>query len=186
MRAHIPGRALLGLHALPALLLVAVAACAQAARQPVTTTEPSPSTDLAIPTGQLPARVQCLVDRGFRITEVRPPQAEWDLPEYVFEFDLPTAQAMEVLDECGRLNPTVQKTDDELRVIYERWIKERTCLVELGYQPAEPPSLEKFLSDWRSPNGPWMPIDGVDTGSWTGAEYELAKSKCILEMFDRG
>ncbi|MBI2762429.1 MAG: hypothetical protein HYX54_01545 [Chloroflexi bacterium] len=117
---------------------------------------------------------------------MRPPQADWDLPEYVFESDLPPAQARETMDECSRLNPTAEKTDEELRVIYDRWIEERRCLVELGYQPEEPPSFEQFLSDWRSPRGPWMPIDGVDTDSWTGAEYEQAKSTCILEMFDRG
>ena len=144
-----------------------------------------PGLGLAIPTGQLPPRVKCMVDRGFRITQVRPPQADWDLPEYVFEFDLPLAQATEVIDECRKLYPTAQKTDAELRVIYDRWIDERRCLVELGYQPAEPPSFEQFLSDWRSPRGPWMPIDSVDTGSWTGAEYEEAKAKCTLEMFDR-
>lgn len=141
---------------------------------------------MAIPTGPLPPLTQCLVDHGFRIAKVEPPQAEWDTPSYVLESDLSVDQAMVVMDECRKLHPSAQKTDAELRVIYDRWIEERTCMVGLGYQPAEPPSFEQFLSDWRSPRGPWMPIDGVDTGSWTSAEYEEAKAKCTLEMFDRG
>ncbi len=185
MRPRVPGGAQRGLRGLAAFCLLMLAACAPEVGPAATTSTPGSTTGLAIPTGKLPGRVQCMVDRGFRIAQVRPPQADWDQPEYVFESDLPLDQAKAVMDECRKLYPTAQKTDAELRVIYDRWIEERRCLVELGYQPAEPPSFEQFLSDWRSPRGPWMPIDGVDTGSWTGAEYEEAKAKCTLEMFDR-
>lgn len=172
--------------ALAALVLLATGACSPAAGQTPKAGGPSASLGAAIPTGQLPPLTQCLVDRGFWIERVEAPQASWDTPTYVLGSDLPADQAMAVTDECRRsIPPKPPKTDAEIRVIYDRWVKERTCLIGLGYQPAEPPSFEQFLSDWRSPKGPWMPIDGVDTGSWTAADYDQAKSECTLEMFDR-
>ncbi len=188
MQAHSSyiARALVGARALFVLGLLAAGACSPAASDAPATGSPSASTGVAIPTGQLPLLIQCLVDRGFRVTAVEPPQAEWDTPSYRLESDLPNDQANAVTDECRRLVPRKPpKTDADIRVIYDRWVLEYECLLQLGYQPKEPPSFETFLSDWRSPKGPWDPITGVDTGSWTGAEYEQAKGKCTLEMFDR-
>lgn len=94
---------------------------------------------------------------------------------------------MAIFTECMDKYPTPDKpkTDAEVRVIFDRWVKERECLVGLGYQPVEPPTFEKFLADWNS-TGPWMPIDGIDTNAWSGADYEAAKKACVLEFFSRG
>lgn len=140
---------------------------------------------IAIPTGQLPPDVRCAVDKGFRVAAIDAPSFEGDATSYRLESDLPTEEAMAILKECREtFNPYRERTAEELRVIYERWVNERQCLIELGYRPAEPPSFEKFAADWRT--GPWMPIDGVDTQSWTDAEYQEAKHRCTLEMFDKG
>ena len=77
-------------------------------------------------------------------------------------------------------------TEERLRTIFRRWLDERTCLVELGYRPDPAPSFERFVSDWRSFDGPWMPIDGVNTNAWSDADYAEAKEQCTLEFFDRG
>lgn len=69
-------------------------------------------------------------------------------------------------------------------MIYDRWVKERECLVDLGYHPTEPPTLETFISDWKT--GPWDPLTGVDTGAWTDADYQAAKQACTLEFYGRG
>jgi hypothetical protein len=114
------------------------------------------------------------------------PQFEGDSRGYRLTSDLPRAQARSIEEECQKLAPPdVPKTEAELRVVYDRWIAERECLIGLGYTPASPPSFEKFVSDWRSPTGPWTPIDGVDTQSWSSREYEEAKKRCTLEMYDR-
>lgn len=41
-------------------------------------------------------------------------------------------------------------TDEELASIYEQSVTAYQCLVEEGYQPAEPPSLPTFMADYRS------------------------------------
>lgn len=147
---------------------------------------PPASGGLLVPTEQLPAYIRCLVENGFRLVEVEPPQFEGDSPGYQLETDLRQSDVLAVEEKCQKLAPPrAEKTEAELRVIYERWIAERDCLVELGYQPDSPTSFEKFVSDWRSARGPWMPIEGVDTSAWTSEEYRTAKERCTLEMFDR-
>ncbi len=166
--------------------LLVVGACTPVSSGVAETGSPSRSSGISIPTGQLPRDIQCAVDHGFRLVEVKPPQFEGDAPGYVLQSDLPAAEAFAISLECDKLAPPGrEKTDEELRVIYDRWVGERGCLIELGYQPDKPPSFETFVSDWRSPHGPWDPLFGVDTGSWTDAEYAEAKRRCTLEFFDR-
>ncbi len=125
-----------------------------------------------------------MLDSGFRISDVHqgyPGSKPW----YSWDSDYSVSEGTAKLDECQKLAPPArQKTDEELREIYDRWVQERACLMDLGNSPVNPPSFEKFASDWRS-TGPWMPIDGVDYSSWTDAQYREAKERCGLEMFDR-
>jgi hypothetical protein len=147
---------------------------------------PSPSAGISVPTGRLPPDIACLVERGFRVVEIEPPQSEGDDPGYILTTDLPPAEARLISEECATLAPQgPEKTDEELRAIHERWLDERTCLVDLGYRPDPPPSVETFIAQWRSPSGPWMPIDGIDVGAWTDDQYREAKERCTLEMFER-
>lgn len=140
-----------------------------------------------MPEGGLRPDAQCLVDHGFTLAGIQEPQISGDQPGYRFEIDLTKmdlAEAEAIQAECAKLAPPpVQPTEAEIRVIFERWLKERECLVGLGYDPVPPPSFEKFAADYRgTTTGPWMPIDGVDTNSWTGAELRAAKEACTLEM----
>lgn len=136
-----------------------------------------------------PPHVRCMIESGFRLVSVDEPEADYGSTGYEFESDLPQEEALRILRECRELAPDPPPiTNDELRVIYDRWVKERDCLRDLGYVPAEPPSFEKFAEDWRSPppeSGPWDPLAGVDTGAWTDAEFRVAKERCVLEFFDR-
>ena len=168
---------------------LAVAALAYGCGQPLGTSavpsSPAATNAVPIPVGQLPPDTQCMIDHGWKLIEVRPPEVPGDPPSYKLESDLPPGQQQAIIDECQKLaSPPPEKTDQELRTIYDRWVTERECLVGLGYHPTEPPTFEKFAADWRS-SGPWMPIDGVDTGSWTDAAYQAAKGACTLEMFHR-
>ena len=175
-----------------AFLAITATACAAVAVPsatvvPASAEAPSaaPSTGLLIPTGDVPAWVQCALDGGLRLVSVVPPQIAGDPPEYRFEWDH-GGEGLAIFTECTDKYPTPDKpkTDAEVRVIFDRWVKERECLVGLGYHPVEPPTFEKFLADWNS-TGPWMPIDGIDTNAWSGADYEAAKKACMLEFFSR-
>jgi hypothetical protein len=124
-----------------------------------------------------------MLDNGFKITQVHPGYPG-EKPWYSWDSDS-SAEAAAKFQECQKLAPVARpKTDAELRVIYGRWIDERTCLVSLGYNPSDPPSFEKFASDWNS-TGPWVPLDGVDYSDWTDSQYREAKERCGLEMYDR-
>jgi hypothetical protein len=168
------------LSALAAVGLVVVLGCAG----PHLTTSPTDQTGVSVPTGQNPAWVDCLLEQGFWITRIDPPAIEGDPPGYVLESDYEPEDGMARMVACRQeYAPYKEKTPDELQVIYERWVTERSCLIELGYKPAEPPSLETFISSWRS--GPWMPTDGIDTSAWTDAEFQRAKDRCTLEFYTR-
>jgi hypothetical protein len=167
-----------------AVVFLSLAGCS-GATSPGPSESGAPSPGVSIPTDELPPDTRCLVEHGFKLVAVLPPEIEGDAPGYKLESDLPPEQATAVVKECQKLAPpNVPKTDAELRVIYDRWVDERDCLIELGYRPVPPPSFERFTADWRS-TGPWMPIDGVDTGSWSDAEYREAKDRCTLEFFSR-
>lgn len=166
--------------------LLVVGACAPTPSPTQQASSSTPSDGISVPTGQLDPVTQCAVDHGFRVVKVKSPQFQGGTPSYVLESDYSTEEGMAILTECRKLAPYQAKTDEELRVIYDRWVGERECLIELGYRPDQPPSFEKFVADWRTPHGPWDPLTGVDTRSWTDTEYAEAKKRCILEMFDRG
>ncbi len=157
-------------------------AASAAPAQPTAMASPSTS-QVDVPDDAMPPATRCMVERGFRVTKVRPPAVAGDSPGYELVFDGPPADAQAIFSECSKLREYRPKSESELREIYSRWRDERTCLVKLGYTPAEPPSVEKFVADWQT--GPWMPIDGVDTARWTDAQYQVAKEACTLEMFDR-
>lgn len=170
-----------------ALATLAVAACGTGATvspgPPSTATaSAAPSTGVAIPTAGLPAHIQCEIAHGMKLQTIVPSRLPGGAPGYGMTSDLPNDETMAIMEECSKLSPyrTVQ-TDADIRIVYDRWVKERECLVGLGYQPTEPPTFEKFLADWRG-SGPWMPIDGIDPAAQQGADFDLARKDCTLEM----
>ena len=66
------------------------------------------------------------------------------------------------------------KTAQEIRVIYDRWVLERRCLMDFGYTPTAPPSFAEFLATWTT--GPWLPVEGI------GVPSLAAEASCGLEM----
>lgn len=169
------------------LLLAAalVAASCSATTSSPTEMVAAPTPEISIPAGELPPDVQCLVDHGFTLLKITDPIIEGERPGYQLKADLPADQVHAISEECQKLAPpTVPKTDAEMRVVYDKWVDERNCLIELGYRPAPPPSFEKFAADFRS-TGPWMPLDGIDISGWSDAQYREAKDRCKLEFFTR-
>jgi hypothetical protein len=93
-----------------------------------------------------------------------------------FTWEAPSGANQAAAGACGnRFAPNQPKSDEEIRAIYDRWSLERRCLIDLGYQPDEPPSSGEFLRTWRT-TGPWMPVDGISNPS------AAARETCGLEM----
>lgn len=167
--------------ALMTLVLVPIAC-----RAPATSSDSTSLSQAPIVGGEpVPRYVQCMVDRGFQVTGRSGVVSDTD-GGYEFVSDLPTQDALRIIDECRQLEPERPPLrDEEIRETYEDWSRQRECLLNLGYQPEEPPSFDTFLEDWRSPHGPWMPIDGIQYWLWTDEEYENAKSHCRLDFYER-
>ena len=139
---------------------------------------------VAIPTGNLDAYAQCMVDAGWQITAVHsappgePPGYEMTHPGQID----PEIRAR--TQQCYTLAPSPRwPSDAEIRVIYNRYVDEYHCLVGLGYQPDPPPSVETFVASYKT--GPWSPIDGTGWESWSQAQYDAARAKCTIEMLIR-
>jgi hypothetical protein len=172
-------RSLRSLAGTAAVLLFAAGACGGTAVS---------SRQVSVPTGNLSAYDQCMLDAGYRIagtSSVSPgesPVIVWYLDTRGIDVDAARAAR----DRCEAMRPTPPPlTDAEIRELYDRWVGEYQCLMGLGYQPDPPPSVEVFVASYYAnpKKGPWMPIDGVDTDHWKQAQYDEAKAKCGLEFF---
>ncbi len=127
---------------------------------------------------------RCLLDNGFYIGEVHLSPVPGATPFYAYGFTIGEDEAIEIAHACrDKYAPQHEPTEDEIREVYARWVDERECLIRLGYQPQEPPSVETFIQTYHT--GPWMPIDGTGYTTWTYEEYSTAKIECGLEMYDR-
>lgn len=117
---------------------------------------------------------RCIHDAGFVATEVHGASTgtnerygyTWNVPLY-FTWTMPgtgTSAQMTAMSACrDRYAPYQSKSDAEIRVVYDRWVLERRCLIDLGYKPREAPSFEVFLGSWTT--GPWTPVDGIGNPS---------------------
>jgi hypothetical protein len=140
---------------------------------------------LEIPIEAIDPFGRCLLDNGFYIGEVHLPPVPGATPFYAYGFSMGEDDAMEIVQACrDRYAPDQPPpTEDEIREVYARWVGERECLIRLGYQPQEPPSVETFVQSYHT--GPWMPIDGTDYTHWSDEAYRTAKIECGIEMYDR-
>ena len=141
--------------------------------------------DIAVPVAELRPVDRCMFEAGFRATEVHQGRVgsnavySWETTTwYTWEAAGANATAVAMANCRDRFAPVQEKTVDELREIYNRWVLERQCLMSLGFSPQSPPSFDEFRASWRT--GPWMPIDGIDFQALTGE----AKERCGLEMVD--
>jgi hypothetical protein len=172
-----------------AVVALTAAACSgdDATPSGQTTSSNSTAPGVDIPTSELTPFGQCIVDGGLTVVSVEPPQYPGDDPSYAFEaHGISDAEASAAIRACTEQFPAPELTDERIAATYDRWVKEYDCLRGLGYEPDAPPSVETFTADFRSSQGPWSPIDGVNTAAWSSEEYATAKSKCVLESYSRG
>jgi len=141
--------------------------------------------DISVAASELRPVDRCMFEAGFRATMVHPGRVgsnahySWETTTwYTWEAAGPNATLTAMANCRDRFAPVQEKTVEELREIYNRWVLERQCLMSLGFTPKSPPSFDEFRTTWRT--GPWMPIDGVDFRALHGEAKEL----CGLEMVD--
>jgi hypothetical protein len=163
-----------------------LASCTSADRR-VNSPAPTPAHGVIIPAASMHPFDRCMIDQGFEPIKTFAPGVgdgrlvrTWRSTSTGDpELDLARSEVCEPL-----LPKRPPLTEQEIRAIYARWVEEYECVVGLGWKPDPPPSVEKFVADWRTV-GPWMPIDGVPTDVWSDAQYREAKERCTLEMFER-
>jgi hypothetical protein len=140
---------------------------------------------IEVPAEELRPVDKCMYDAGFRATEIHRGRSgsngaySWDVPTTFGWEATGEGATMAAMSACGnQFGSRGEKTIEEVREIYDRWVLERECLIGLGFQPASPPPFGDFVGQWRT--GPWMPVDGVP---YT-ALGDAAKEQCGLEMLD--
>lgn len=112
---------------------------------------------IEVPAEELRPVDRCMFDAGFRATEVHAGRAgsnsdySWDVPTwYVWEAAGDGATPAAMVDCRNRFAQYKEKTVEEVREIYDRWVLERECLIGLGFQPASPPPFETFQGSWKT------------------------------------
>lgn len=99
--------------------------------------------------------------------------------EYTDPLNRPWNSMMDDISACeDKQGPHPEKTEDEIRVVFDEYLDDYECLVELGYSPTRPPSFDTFLATWTT--GPWMPIDGTNWNLWPYTEYLRVQETCDL------
>lgn len=110
----------------------------------------------------LTATIRCMEEQGF--------EAEADGsggfsgPEMSAEL---SDQWRAVAEECAaKTGWGVEEYDDEqLAELYTLEVDQYECLIELGYAPSEPPSLQSYIDSWSSrTDSPYQPFGSVIVG----------------------
>ncbi|MGY6498122.1 MAG: hypothetical protein ACXIUP_07825 [Microcella sp.] len=117
--------------------------------------------------------IRCMEDLGFE-AEVDPfggftgPETS---PELVEQWH---AAGQQCIEQSGW---GVEDYDDEqLTELYALEVAQYECLLELGYSPEEPPSVQQYIDSWSSrTNSPYQPFGTVIAGR------PQAEAQSILE-----
>jgi hypothetical protein len=88
---------------------------------------------VSIPAAQVDAETQCLIAHGFKLEAIIAPGESGAPPAYQLSTDgLTPAEASTVASECAQYAPSPRiLSDAEVRAVYDRWVKERECLMPL-------------------------------------------------------
>lgn len=148
-----------------ALLSALLAGCAAEATPP-----PTPMTRLDL----LTDTIRCMEDLGFEA--VADPFGGYTGPK---------SQSPEMAEQWIDASQTCMEqtgwgvedyNDDQLAELYTLEVAQYECLLELGYSPEEPPSVQQYIDSWSSrTNSPYQPFGTVIAG------LPQAEAQSILE-----
>lgn len=136
---------------------------------------PEPPPPTAEPVDALTATIRCIEDRGFEA--VADEYGGFTSPEMSPEL---SEQWRAVAEECkAETGWGIEDYDDEqLATLYELEVEQYECLLELGYLPDQPPSLQAYIDSWSSTTDPpYQPFGRVIMGLQP-EEQELVLETC--------
>lgn len=114
------------------------------------------------PVDALTATIRCMEERGFEATADA--YGGFSSPEMGPE---QSALWREAAEECkAETGWGVENYDDEqLAELYALEVEQFDCLVDLGYTPQEPPSLQSYIESWGGGSEPpYQPFASVIAG----------------------
>ena len=166
MNGLLDKRSLLGTPALMGILLVGVLIAGCSVTE---TLEPKVELGpgVVVPTSWVTPVERCLLDRGFVATAVVEGDTgtnekfdySWSTKRhFVWEGPAGTGPLAFACEHALGDDQTTL-TPDEIAEVYDRWVKERLCLVDLGITVPSPPTLDEFQRTWVT--GPWTPGDTI-------------------------
>lgn len=118
---------------------------------------------------------ECMIDRGWDVT----------IGEDFIAFNVPTEQEdayQEAMTECGEgMFPNPETfSHQQWRTLHEQSLATRSCLEDIGFDFAPPPSLQTFKDTF----GLWGPYSELlDSGAIRDAEVAGLEAKCPSPTF---
>lgn len=101
-------------------------------------------------------------------------------PDNGFSFsDVPEEQQevlSQALTDCQTKFPAPPMNASNLTVLYEAEIAQRDCLVGLGYEMPEPPTLDTYIDSYGS--DAWFAISDTNPETMTPAVYADVLRQC--------
>lgn len=97
------------------------------------------------------ALVQCMHDVGW--TNVVEAEANWGIEDNSLTMEQRGAFKESLADcesQVGVAPVDLPLTDDEIRLVYSHWIKQKECLEGLGYEISDPPSEDTFVAQAKA------------------------------------
>lgn len=137
--------------------ITATVALAGCAGSQTSTATPESRTDLLLET------IRCMEDLGF--------EAE---PDAYGGYSGPASSSPEVAEQWIAASQTCMEqtgwgvedyNDTQLADLYALEVEQYECLLDLGYSPEEPPSVQQYIDSWTSQTeAPYQPFGSVVTG----------------------
>lgn len=123
----------------------ALASCAAAAIEPISSAAPGPVATSSSVTETVAAMVECLMQKGWDVDPYRDGYAFPGPPEQIDVFH---ADQLACYSELGfDKQPPARMDDEHLTAMYQLEQQLRTCLIEQGFAPPELPSMQKYKDD---------------------------------------
>lgn len=128
----------------------------------------------AEPVDSLTATIRCMEDRGFEA--LADESGGFSSPEMGPEL---SAQWRAAAEECKAETGwgVEDYSDGQLAELYELEIKQYECLVDLGFSPDSPPSLQAYIDSWSGSTGPpYQPFASVIVGLKADEQQRLLEA----------
>ena len=97
------------------------------------------------------ALVQCMHDAGW--TNVVATEVNWGIQDDTVTQEQQGAfnqSRSECEAQVGVAPNELSLTDDQIRLVYRHWVKQKACLEDLGYEISAPPSEDTFVAQAKA------------------------------------